>query len=910
MHRMLAVMLLSILVGCGRSPAKPPPDPPPQSVAETPPNPASSFTARPAAPRFPYSVTDLGTLGGKWSFATAINQRCQIVGCAETSDGHTSAFLWDSGSGMQNLGGPVVITGPFSDSEMAAARETARNLAVLEGSDTSDREIAGATSLIAAAKRAFVSRANAISDKGYVAGKVRTTDSGEGHAFLWTPENGMRVLSVPDEDASEGRGVSDNAQVCGAHNHRRRNAGSGVESHEFSFGIGFVWQSENGMQDLDGPYCAPQAMNRAGQVAGDLMAPRDDNPFGRAFLWQGDKGMKDLGNLPGGAGASAWGINGKGQVVGVSHSLDLVNHRPLADHMFLWEGEKGMQDLGVLSREVRPYSINDLGLIVGGSYGNKNMRQLVLSPDGKSGRSQLEAYVGMAAGVPNDESNGNPPFLYSDGKMIDLNTTIDPASGWRLITATGINDSGQIVGSGKNKAGQSHAFLLTPVPCLRANADAKPSPQSAAETPTKPQPSVKPDANPSPDEQRVPTGLVRIVNRKTRDVIWPASLFQIEPVGGYYKIRWHKSGHDAGRCLAPVGGDDRLLRHVPDSNRRVVLWEIKPVGDGCWTITNQGSGKALEMRGEKPTIEQAPLREGALEQYWRLEAVPSPSGGEAPVASGGTRPSAMAPSVTAAPSDFQLVAFTDLVYIPKTDVDVRPKARHKGPAGRRAEVALLECGDYLFHVLKGGNKPVHGFFDVSGKPVAPAWKSSDSSVLKANADPKTGEVSFAILRPGTVTVTVSVGDWSDTREIAVVQVPLALDISAHTIVKTYGYPAKKTTQDGAAAPSRRLRKLLDGAICVLFLGSGHPFDLARCTDIYSAHYVPREWNGNFEFWEYPQRWPRCILLITGLGSRPEEGELSSIITRPRQENAHDATASETPKAPAPREMKAAVPSRQ
>ena len=55
-------------------------------------------------------------------------------------------------------------------------------------------------------------------------------------------------------------------------------------------------------------------------------------------------------------------------------------------------------------------------------------------------------------------------FLFSDGKMDDLNAMIDPASGWRLHRAAGINDAGQIVGSGEDQAWQPHAFLLTPVP--------------------------------------------------------------------------------------------------------------------------------------------------------------------------------------------------------------------------------------------------------------------------------------------------------------------------------------------------------------------------------------------------------------------------------------------------------------
>jgi len=52
-------------------------------------------------------------------------------------------------------------------------------------------------------------------------------------------------------------------------------------------------------------------------------------------------------------------------------------------------------------------------------------------------------------------------FLYSGGKMIDLNSLIDSTSGWTLKTAQGINDNGQIVGEGIHN-GYIRAFLLTP----------------------------------------------------------------------------------------------------------------------------------------------------------------------------------------------------------------------------------------------------------------------------------------------------------------------------------------------------------------------------------------------------------------------------------------------------------------
>jgi probable HAF family extracellular repeat protein len=39
-------------------------------------------------------VTDLGTLGGPDSRATALNGQGTTVGTAETADGHTRAVLW------------------------------------------------------------------------------------------------------------------------------------------------------------------------------------------------------------------------------------------------------------------------------------------------------------------------------------------------------------------------------------------------------------------------------------------------------------------------------------------------------------------------------------------------------------------------------------------------------------------------------------------------------------------------------------------------------------------------------------------------------------------------------------------------------------------------------------------------
>ena len=54
-----------------------------------------------------------------------------------------------------------------------------------------------------------------------------------------------------------------------------------------------------------------------------------------------------------------------------------------------------------------------------------------------------------------------PPiaFVTRDGALVDLNTLIDPASGWTIDRAIGINDHGQIIGIACRDAGCSPVRL-------------------------------------------------------------------------------------------------------------------------------------------------------------------------------------------------------------------------------------------------------------------------------------------------------------------------------------------------------------------------------------------------------------------------------------------------------------------
>jgi probable HAF family extracellular repeat protein len=135
--------------------------------------------------------------------------------------------------------------------------------------------------------------------------------------------------------------------------------------------------------------------------------------------------MNDLGTL-GGRHSTAYGINASGQVAGESRIAGDAE-----THAFLYSGGT-LADLGTLGgTHSAAYGINASGQVVGGAFTVGNVERHA--------------------------------FLYSGGTLADLNALLAPGSGWTLHYATGINDSGQITGSGDIN-GEIHAFLLTPVP--------------------------------------------------------------------------------------------------------------------------------------------------------------------------------------------------------------------------------------------------------------------------------------------------------------------------------------------------------------------------------------------------------------------------------------------------------------
>jgi probable HAF family extracellular repeat protein len=302
------------------------------------------------------------------------------------------------------------------------------------------------------------STAAAINNSNQVAG-TSTTGAGGFDAFLIS--NGAIFDLGNSGGDSSGAALNSHGDVVGS----TINSVTTTTNHPFLYhngvfsdlGIpaGFSTGFGNGVNDAD-------------QVVGQLISGPRRTAVSHAFLWQ-NGAFGDLGTL-GGNSASAAAINNLGQVVGSSVNASGQSHA------FLWQNG-AMSDLGTLPGGFASSAtaINNAGQIVGGSATtNFGPTHAVLFQKGAV--ADLGVPFGFAASSANainihgvvvgsasiGSYRGVHAFVAQNGTISDLNRLIPGNSGsWILTTATGINDAGEIVGSGTTN-GIQRAFLLTP----------------------------------------------------------------------------------------------------------------------------------------------------------------------------------------------------------------------------------------------------------------------------------------------------------------------------------------------------------------------------------------------------------------------------------------------------------------
>lgn len=241
------------------------------------------------------------------------------------------------------------------------------------------------------------SAGTAINDGGRATGYASVAD-GNAHTFV-TGGAGLSDLNVfGGAMPSFGRAINNSGEVAGLYDAADGTLRAFLRSGGIDTDIG----------TLGGNFTSAGGINAAGHVVGFAALDNETPWLAHAFLYA-EGVMHDLGTMAGASLSEATAINDHDQITG--HGWVLGSH-----HAFLYEGGV-MRDLGTLGgRTSFAYDINNLGQVVGNS----------------NDVTDFESFA----------------YLYADGAMTNLNGLIDPASGWILYNATGINDSGQIAAYG------------------------------------------------------------------------------------------------------------------------------------------------------------------------------------------------------------------------------------------------------------------------------------------------------------------------------------------------------------------------------------------------------------------------------------------------------------------------------
>lgn len=217
-----------------------------------------------------------------------------------------------------------------------------------------------------------------------------------------------------------------------------------------------------------------KAVNDKGQVTGEIS---HGTQFSHAFLYSDGK-MTDLGTLPDFTDSVGNAINGSGEITGVATRADPTDksaNPALIVHAFM-TGAGALHDLRPLGKALYMSSgINRAGQVVGGVITLRDQDRAFVYHDGRVTVLD-ELIVKAGAGWKLQEADGINDggdivgsgfhsgalhaFLYHGGEVTDLNRFLPGGTDWVLERAEGINTKGDIVCIGK-RGQTSHAFLFS-----------------------------------------------------------------------------------------------------------------------------------------------------------------------------------------------------------------------------------------------------------------------------------------------------------------------------------------------------------------------------------------------------------------------------------------------------------------